>query len=267
MVHNNSASTKAYGFGDIEADTFWQIPSTAVLEELLSNDTLFTDIGSGDITISFDGVTDYDGISSPDHWNALVKYSNNPIDPDTGGLMLTPKFSPTGWHQQYFETEFETSTESSIHEKTWTNEEIGYSSLKFYKIVSDEEVECTDQTDIDANCIRTDLLWMPDHDFSIKSGFIAQKTVPSENLYVWAIGGDLAPEYGGVQAIFAEGGINMTYVDAKTRSGLDGVSSTMMHYSHPILGDGAGTNRIRFVVRHEAGFKHRLQAVFEIFIV
>jgi hypothetical protein len=189
-------------------------------------------------------------------------------DAETGGLRLTPKFAPDGWHQQYFETEFETSNSASdsIHEKNWENEDLGYSSLKFYKVVNGAEVECTDQTDIDSNCIRTDLLWMPPFDYSIKSGWVAQKSVPANNMYVWALGADLDAAYGGPQAIFAEGGINLTYVDARTRAGLDGVSGTILHYNHPQLGDGAGTNRIRFVVRHSAGVKHRIQAVMELFL-
>jgi hypothetical protein len=186
-------------------------------------------------------------------------------DSDTGGLLLTPKFAPTGWHQQYFETEFETSNSASdsIHEKDWENEDLGYSSLKFYDANGDE---LTDQNDIDTDCVRTDLLWMPPFDYSIKSGWVAQKAVPATNMYVWALGADLDVAYGGPQSVFAQGGINLTYVDARTRAGLDGVSGTILYYNHPQLGDGAGTNRIRFVVRHEAGVKHRIQAVFELFL-
>jgi hypothetical protein len=184
------------------------------------------------------------------------------VDPDTLGLPTSPKFAPDGWHQQYFETEFETSKLDSIHEKDWENVDIGFSSLKFYDAAGDE---LTTQGEIDTDCVRTDLLWMPDSDYSIKSGFIAQMVVPESNVYVWALGADLDAAYGGPQAVFADGGMNLRYIDARTRAGLDGVAATIMHYSHPTLGAGAGTNRIRFVVRHPAGFKHRLQAVMEIF--
>jgi len=203
-----------------------------------------------------------------------TNYKNNgnrkivPVDSDTGGTLLTPKFSPDGWHQQYFETEFETSnsSENSIHEKDWLNNNLGFSSLKFYKVVDNEEVECENQEDIDNNCIRTDLLWMPPFDYAIKSGYVSQKNVPSDNVYVWVVAVDLDIEYGGPQVVFAEGGINLTYVDSKIKAGLDGVSATVLSYSHPILGEGIGTNRLRFIVRHPAGFKHRIQAVFEIFV-
>lgn len=184
------------------------------------------------------------------------------VDPDTLGLPTSPKFAPDGWHQQYFETEFETSKLNSIHEKDWENVDIGFSSLKFYNAAGDL---ITTQAELDTDCVRTDLLWMPTTDYSIKSGFIAQMVVPDENVYVWALGVDLDAAYGGPQAVFAEGGMNLRYVDARMKVGLDGVAATVLSYSHPQLGNGAGTNRLRFVVRHPAGFKHRLQAVMEIF--
>lgn len=222
------------------------------------------ELSTGDEAILNAIVTAHVNTPLPDNEIKTVELAH--ADPETGGVKLTPKFAPDGWHQQYFETEFETCTQNSIHEKLWTDLDIGFSSLKFYKMVSGEEVECTDQADIDANCIRTDLLWMPTYDYAIKSGFIAQKQVPSENIYVWAMGGDIDAVYEIPATPFAEGGINLQYQDARTRSGLDGVSATMMYYSHPALGAGKGTNRIRFVCRHSAGFKHRIQAVFELFV-
>jgi hypothetical protein len=199
--------------------------------------------------------------------NIIPVVSVKEADTSTGGLKLTPKFAPDGWQQQYFETEFETcnSGADSIHEKNWLNVDIGYSSLKFYKVVEEEEVECTDQTDIDAHCIRTDLLWMPPCDYAILRGKIAQKVVPSENCYVWGLGADLDAAYGGPQSVFAEGGINLTYLDSRTQVGMEGVSATILYYVHPQLGAGAGTNRIRFVVRHPVGFRHRLQIIFGLF--
>jgi hypothetical protein len=190
------------------------------------------------------------------------------VDIDTGGLAMSPKWAPDGWHQQYFETEFETcnSGSDSIHEKSYLNVDLGYSSLKFFKSVEGVEVECTDQTDIDANCIRSDLLWMPPFDFFVKSGYVSQKVVPAQNIYVWVLAIDLPDMFGGPQAVFANGGINMTFVNERTKSGLDGVAASLVTYSHPQLGPGMGTNRFRFVTRHPAGFRHRIQVVLELFI-
>jgi hypothetical protein len=265
-IHNSTNSSKVWAGQTVASQAYYFI-APSELKSFQENDTVLTDIGSGDAVISrTDDSSGHLGVSDGIAYLLETQVKVTQEDPDTGGLRLTPKFAPEGWHQQYFETEFETSSMNSIHEKDWENEDLNYSTLKFYKVVNGAEVECTDQNDIDANCIRTDLLWMPPFDYSIKSGWVAQKTTPASNVYVWALGADLDAQYGGPQAVFAQGGINLTYVDGKAKVGLDGVSGTIMHYNHPQLGDGAGTNRIRFVVRHSAGMKHRLQAVMELFV-
>jgi len=203
-----------------------------------------------------------------DFENNYLPSINGPIsnkDLETGGLQYTPKYAPTGWKQQRFETEFQTSQQNSIHEKNWLYEDIGWSSLKFYKLVEGQEIECEDQADIDINCIRTDLEWMPDIDYMVKGGWVAQFETLDENLYVWTQGVVLPDIYGGPQFTFAEGGMNMRYIGARDKTGLDGVAGTILYYEHPLLGPGAGTNKIRFIVRHTAGKKHRLQALLDIF--
>jgi hypothetical protein len=268
-LHNLSGTTKNYGHGDILDGEFWQIPSIAVRDRLSELPSLFNDVASGVIKISLDGENDESG-DGPNHWSFLTSghVSIRQQDKDTGGLATSPKWAPDGWHQQYFETEFETcnSGSDSIHEKSYLNVDLGYSSLKFFKLVEGVEVECTDQTDIDANCTRTDLLWMPPFDFFVKSGYVSQKVVPAQNIYVWVLAVDLPDMFGGPQAIFANGGINMTFVNERTKSGLDGVAASLLSYSHPQLGPGMGTNRFRFVTRHPIGFKHRIQVVLELFV-
>jgi hypothetical protein len=251
----------------IQSQATYEIESSE-LHRWQNDSTVLSDIASGDLVVN-NGQDDI--IDVAEAINHLKQIQALPNDPDTGGLRYTPKFAPDGWHQQYFETEFETSKPNSIHEKDWNNIDIGFSSLKFYDANDNEiiqgQLSAQDyQALLDTDCVRTDLSWMPDHDYAIKSGFVAQKEVPSQNIYIWALGVDLPAQYGGPQAVFAEGGLNMAFVDARTRSGLDGVSPTIMYYEHSQLGAGQGTNRIRFVVRHPAGFKHRIQAVLEVFV-
>lgn len=190
----------------------------------------------------------------------------NSKDPETGGIQYTPRYAPPGWYQQRFETEFETSTESSIHEKDSDNQDIGWSTLKFYKDDGNgNEIECVDAADAAANAIRTDLEWMPNIDYMVKGGFVAQFQQLNEDLYVWTQGAVIDPQFGIPPKVFAEGGINMRYVSAQDKTGLDGVAGTILYYTHPQLGTGKGTNKLRFIVRHAVGKKHRLQCIFDIF--
>ena len=199
-------------------------------------------------------------------YKAAGELSNKPVNADTGGFNYTPKFAPEGWYQQRFETEFETSTYNSVHEKDADNNDIGWSVLKFYKADgAGGEILCTDQADATANCIRTDLEWMPNIDYMIKGGFVAQFESLDTDVYVWVQGGVLPEVYGIPPMTFTEGGINMRYVDAKNATGLDGVAGTVLYYTHPQLGSGQGTNKLRFIIRHPVGHKHRLQCIFDIF--
>jgi hypothetical protein len=221
-------------------------------------------LSAGDETILDGVVSAHDGVQLVEP--AEVSITQN--DPDTGGLAVSPKWAKDGWKQQMFEIEFETSKLNSIHEKDINNVDIGWSSVKFYKDVASVETEWTpaDQADLDDNCIRTDLLWMPDADYMIKGGQMAQNAIPSEDVYLWAVGADLDAIYGGPQLTFLEGGLNLAFAPANMLMGVDGVAASLMEYSHSVLGDGKGTNRIRFICRHSEGYKHRMQAVFEIFI-
>lgn len=190
----------------------------------------------------------------------------SPIDAETGGILSSPKFAVTGWTEQMFELEFETSKLGSIHEKDINDNDIGWAILKFYEA---GDVEITggnlNQAYLDTNCVRTDLAWMPDVDYMVKGGWVSQITTPTVDVYVWTVGADLDAIYGGPQATFLEGGLNMAFAAPLTLMGLDGVAAKRLNYNHPLLGDGAGTNRMRFIIRHPVGFNHRLQCVFNIF--
>lgn len=195
---------------------------------------------------------------------------------DTGGYQYTPRFSPKGFHEQLFETEFKTSTYDSIHEKDANNQDIGWSYLKFYKDDGQgNEIECVDAADALANAIRTDLLWMPNCDYMIKGGWLGQITSPASDVYFWAQGIVLDEAFGGAKSVFVQGGSNMAYVGPQKQLGLNGVSGTMLYYDKIYdsandvfieLPPGVGTNRLNFMLRHPQGFTHRFQVIVDIFI-
>jgi hypothetical protein len=195
-------------------------------------------------------------------------------DGDTGGLAMSPKYAPTGWYQQLFELEFETSKDASIHEKDWMNRDIGWASLKFYD-QNDTLITDTSPENLSVNCYRTDLEWMPSIDYMIKGGLLAQKNIPGEGLYIWVQGviGPFGPAGEDiVGATFAEGGINMDYVNTREKVGLEGVAGTILYKDKLKSGDslvdvpeGLGSNKIRFVVRHSAGKNHKIQCIMDIF--
>lgn len=257
-IKNVSGQTKTYSGIELEDDAFLQIPYQ-LETEFQNNAILLSDILSGDAKMSSDGASVIDG-QSVDHINYLR--NDVPIHSETGGILSSPKYAPDGWTQRIHEIQFTTSKLNSIHDKDWTDTDFGWGSLKFY---DSQGNELTNQTAITLSCVRTDFEWMPDVDFMIKGGRVAQKSTPLANFYVWVQAAVLDEQYGGPQSTFCDGGINMCYVDGKTYVGLDGVSGTVLYYEHPQLGPGAGTNKIRFICRHATGLQHDLQVIFDMF--
>jgi hypothetical protein len=173
-------------------------------------------------------------------------------DPDTNGLIISPKWAPDGWHQCLHETEFETSKLNSIHEKDHNGDDLNWSTVKFYDSAMNE---LTTQNAIDSDCVWSVYDWMPTMDYGIKAGQVSQLVVPENDIYFWAIGlPDVMPK------LFADGGINLKFVDARDPIGLSGVAATVLPYN-----GGVGTNKIRFKFYHPAGLKHRIQLIWEIF--
>lgn len=247
---------------NLVANSSYTIP---VLQSYLfaSSNDLFYKIGSGDVVVN-DGTYD---LSISDGIDLLKGYSQKyGTDPDTGKLAVTSQTLPSGWALQQFETEYELSKLNSIHEKTWDNSNIGWSSLKFYEGTVGSETEITganlNQTYLDSNCNMTELWWMPDEDYIIFGGYASQLESPTEDVYSWTSAPHLDAAYGGSQHLYTEGGINLRFQNSKYRHGIEKQSGTLLKYSHPTLGDGKGTNRFVFRFRHSAGYNLRVQSLF-----
>lgn len=201
-------------------------------------------------------------------------------DNDTAAIPVTTKFAPDGFYQRLHEIEFTTSTvDGAIHDKDHNNLDTGWSSCDFYEDIAGTETLMVSptQNDLDSKCIRTDYKFMPLVDYMVMSGVISHQTIPTSEVYMWGIMLDVDPAlnaYGIFPIEVLGGGMAMTFVKEREQVGLRGVNGSMLHYSavsNPSGGDpivlppGLGTNRIRFMMRHDLGFKHRFQAIFEIF--
>jgi len=228
-----------------------------------NSDQLMSAIGNGDIVVN-DGGAD---LSVSDGIDLIKGYHQKfGIDPDTGNLTTTVKTVPDGWALQQFETEYQLSTLNSIHEKDANNSDIGWSTLKFYEGSPGSETEITganlNQTYLNANCTMTELWWMPNVDYIIFGGYMAQLDQATENVYAWTAAPRLDDAYGGAVHWYSQGGVNLNFQTKQYRYGVEKQAGTMMKYSHPVLGDGKGTNRMMFRLRHSAGYNLRVQNIF-----
>lgn len=220
-------------------------------------------VGAGTLVIN-DGTLD---LSASDGINLIKGFSQKfGFDPDTGNLSTTVKTVPDGWALQQFETEYELSTLGSVHEKDADNIDIGWSTLKFYEGSPGSETEITganlNQTYLDANCTMTENWWMPDIDYIIFGGYLAQLEKALQDVYSWTAAPRLDDAYGGAVHWYSQGGVNLNFQTELYRYGVEKQAGTIMNYSHPQLGAGKGTNRMVFRFRHSAGYKLRVQNIF-----
>lgn len=201
-------------------------------------------------------------------------------DPDTGAMSMTNQFAPEGFYQRLHEVEFTTS-KGDLHDKDMFNIDTGWSSVRYYEDISGTETLMVSptQTDLDNDCIRTDYSFMPNVDYMVKSGVILHQDLidvaTNGEIYMWGsmLDVDAALNAYGIFPIeVLGGGMAMSFVDSRKPVGLKGVNGSMLYHAGVMaptgfvpLTAGLGTNRITFIMRHNAGIKHRFQAIFEIF--
>ena len=203
-------------------------------------------------------------------------------DGDTLGIPVTTRFSPDGFYQRLHEVEFTTSTEGGdLHDRDIDNLDTGWSSVDFYEDIAGVEtlMASPTQVDLDTKCIRTDFRFMPDLDYMVKSGVISHQELIDVDLngeiYMWGKMLDVDSSlnaFGIFPITVLSGGMAMSFVNPRDPVGLKGVNGSMLYYGGVMsgdtfipTGDGNGTNRITFLMRHNAGIKQRFQAIFEIF--
>ena len=265
------ADSAYYLIADAERSS-WAIDS-GILQSITDDECL--------IAKSDDGTTDI--TDKAEQWNYLGNQVPPSVhldatDADTQGIPVTNKFAPDGFYQRLHEVEFTTSTVGGdLHDKDVNNVDTGWSSIDFYEDIAGVETLMVSPTqgDLDTKCIRTDYKFMPDVDYMIKSGVMSHQEIPATEIYMWGMMLDVDPSlnvYGIFPIEVLSGGMAMSFVPARETVGLKGVNGTLLYYAGVMTPDGLfalppglGTNRIRYVMRHEAGHKHRFQSIYEIF--
>ncbi len=96
--------------------------------------------------------------------------------------------------------------------------------------------------------------WEPTYNFELIGGSAGILNIPTNDVRVWCVGvPDLTPAQGGTKVMVS--GINFRFKDFIT---LDGRVVKRMTYSPTYH-----SNKMRKIVTHEAGEKHRIEIVWE----
>lgn len=185
-----------------------------------------------------------------------------PKDSD-GSPLQRVKITTTGWHYQLHGVEFETSKLNSIYSKKVDGTDYGFSSIKFYELVNGVETEITganlNQTYLDSNCIKTIMDWEPTHDLEIIGGMLKQKEIPGSDVRLWVIGVPDVPEVAGGSKPFAVN-INLAFIGIEEGVKVDGRAPKYLTYNATYH-----TSKLRIMLRHPVGFKHKMNMIFELF--
>jgi hypothetical protein len=261
ILKNNSSDDFIYANGTVVVSSESELEVNNRYWFSLYNDiNLIKDIRLRNVVVN-DGLKDYDIIEAELYIkNLAINESNKDSD---GSSLSRVKVTTSGWHYQLHGVEFETAKLNSIYSKKADGTDYNFTTMKFFELIDGVETIITDenltQEYIDAHCIRTDLDWEPTHDLEIIGGMLNMQSVPSADLRMWTIGvPDIPAPYGGSKPFAAN--VNLKFVGIEEGIKVDGRAPKYLSYNAIYH-----TTKLRMVFRHEAGFKHKLQMIFELF--
>ena len=220
---------------------------------------LLTAIATGEASIG-DGSSFFTDVNQ--QINHLKGLDTAPRDSD-GSPLQRVKVTNAGWHYQLFGVDFTTSKINSINEKDAANTSLGFSTFKYFELISGVETEITggnlNQTYLDSNCIKTQMDWEPTHDHELIGGLFNQIVVPSEDVRLWIVGVPHIPSiYGGSKTFVSN--VSLAYIGLEGGIRIDGRAPKALAYSNVYH-----SNVMRIILRHPAGLNHKAQILFEIF--
>jgi hypothetical protein len=182
------------------------------------------------------------------------KKSDEQRDPD-GRLYSRPTAAKAGWVYFLYPIEFATSKLNSVYcKKADDTSRTGIT----YKIYDASGTEITDSQN-EGNAVKTIVDFEPTHDYEIVGGQLQQHTRPTTNIRLWVVGvPDIAENYGGSKEMV--GGVNLKFIDPTDKVHADGRVSKYMSYNATYH-----TNKLRLILKHDAGIQHEVMMILEIY--
>lgn len=169
------------------------------------------------------------------------------------------KYAPKGWNYQAHFIELKLSTLSGNYSEDKTGTSVGFSSLKFFK-ADGTEITSGLQSDLDAYCVHTKLIWKPSHSIEIISGSIRTLTSITDDVRLWATCAPHIASASGGNKAFLQGGFNLKFLNAKEVVKTDGRSS-----KHIALDTTYESHKWEFDIKHPAGHKAEIQFLLEFY--
>lgn len=177
---------------------------------------------------------------------------NKSFSDSDGSTLQRTKVTETGWQYQLLSFEIETSTENAVYAFDPDGNALSGFTYKMY----DSQNQITNDPLL---CVKTIVDFEPTYDYELIGGGMYQKSQPSGNMYYSVIGvPDIPAQYGGSK-VFVNS-IDTTFIPLNAELKADGRASKKLTYNPNLH-----TNKLRIVIRHDAGIKHKMLQLFEIF--
>ena len=178
-----------------------------------------------------------------------------PMDSD-GSSLHRIKVTNTGWFYQLYGLEFETSKLDSIYEKKADLTSYNFSTIKCY---DSNDILLISQEDCNIYAVKTVIDWEPTYDYEIIGGFFKIASIPTEDVRLWVTGApDIPAAYGGSKSFVSS--VNLRFIGLEEGIRADGRTSKPLTYNPTYH-----TSKLRITLIHSAGFKQKMQVIFELF--
>lgn len=182
---------------------------------------------------------------------------NKKLDPpkdSDGSILQRIKVTASGWSLHYHGLELVSSSLTGSVDKDHNNADTGFLTVKLYDA---DDVQITDEAYVNT-CVKTVIDWEPTFSYDIIGGDVFMHTVPSTDIRISVIGVPDIPALDGGTKVFMTG-FNLKYVPSDGIH-LDGKTPKSTTYT-----PGMHTNKIRFIMHHDAGVSQAVMVMLNIF--
>lgn len=250
IIKNLDTVSHTYAGQVIEASGQYTIQASEQVK-WANDDSLMSDIATGKAQVN-DGTSDISGINNQINFLKDIDMSVRDAD---GATILRPKAAKAGWTFFMSPVEFTTAKLNSVYCKKHDDTTRGGITYKIYD-TNGTEITATEN---EGNAVKTVIDFEPSHDYEIIGGHLQQNSKPTTNMRVWVVSvPDVSEGNGGSKEMI--GGVNLKFIDPTDKVNADGRVSKYMTYNATYH-----TNKLRVIIRHDAGVQHDILLVFEMF--
>jgi hypothetical protein len=254
-IKNNDSVSRTWCGMEVVAGAYYLIQSSEQFR--WANDSSVFD-SIADDTLIVSKTNDSSGHIT-DHSDALnyLKDESVEID-DQGRQIIRTAAASKGWTYLADSMEIETSNLTGLYAKDYLGNNNSAITVKFYDASG---TELTTQGTIDTDCVKTEMLFKPSYDYEVVGGNIHHGNTPSSDVRMWVVGGLI--ELGGAYVKEMVRGMNLKNLGTDDHIETDGRAAKYM--KKDISGVPYQGNQLKFIFKHDAGFKHKVMIVLEYF--